>query len=52
MYVPLKNGWKERALLITLGLLLRDGAVLLTANESDVTLDVLAQEKAVPLSGE
>ncbi|MEX3599523.1 TIGR03089 family protein [Kocuria carniphila] len=52
VYVPLKNGWKERALLITLGLLLRDGAVLLTANESDVTPDVLAQEKAVPLSGE
>lgn len=52
VYLPLEDGWDERALLTVLGVLLRDGAVLLAANSADVTPDVLAQEKAVPLSGE
>ena len=51
VYLPLADGWDERALLTTLGVLLREGAVLLAAHEADVTPDVLSQEKAVPLSG-
>ncbi|GAA2118072.1 TIGR03089 family protein [Kocuria atrinae] len=49
VYLPLTGGWDDRALLTTLGVLLRGGAVLLAANAADVTPDVLAQEKAVPL---
>ena len=49
VYLALARGWDERALLTTLGVLLRGGAVLLAANPSDVTPDVLEQEKAVEL---
>lgn len=52
VYLPLEDGWGERALLTMLGVLLRNGAVLLASNAADVTPDVLAQEKAVPLSSE
>lgn len=51
VYLPLSDGWNERALLITLGMLLRGGAVLMAANEADVTPDVLGQEKAARLPG-
>ncbi|MBD2765209.1 hypothetical protein IEE91_08445 [Kocuria sp. cx-455] len=50
VYLPLSHGWNERALLLTLGMLLRDDAVLVAANEADVTQDVLDQEKAVRLT--
>ncbi|GAA4696765.1 hypothetical protein GCM10025781_13330 [Kocuria gwangalliensis] len=49
VYLPLSDGWNERALLITLGVLLRGGAVLMAVNEADVTPDVLGQERAVRL---
>lgn len=52
VYLPLAEGWNERGLLSTVGVLLRDGAVLMAAHEADVTPDVLAQEKAVPLTSE
>ena len=49
VYLPPERGGDEQALMITLGVLLRGGAVLMAARHEDVTPDVLGQEKAVEL---
>lgn len=48
-YLPLSAGWDAPALLTTLGVVLRGGAVLLAAEPAEVTEHVLEQERAEPL---
>lgn len=50
-YLPLPEGWDAPALLTTLGVMLRGGAVLLAADPVEVTEHVLEQEQAEPLPG-
>lgn len=49
VYVLLTDGWDEDLLLVTLGVLIRGGTVLLAASGQDVDPHVLAQEHAVEL---
>ncbi|WNB87787.1 TIGR03089 family protein [Glutamicibacter protophormiae] len=49
VFLPLADGWEETALLTTLGIMVRGGAVLLTAGPQDATEDVLSQERATRL---